>query len=93
MSAVVLSHTFPNVWDWTWWSAKTMCQGTYWLVYGRFEDARKEQRLRQVFQEEIDKAIAELTQDTRQQRKIFETDLQNMQLAVGGTDLILVRQQ
>jgi hypothetical protein len=53
LGAAVITHVAPDVWSWGFWGASVLCRGTYWLVYGRFEELRREQRLRTVVREEI----------------------------------------
>jgi protein-S-isoprenylcysteine O-methyltransferase Ste14 len=68
LSAALITHLAPNVWSWSWWGTTTVVRGGYWLLYGRFEAARQEERL----------------------RKIFRDEIENYEIAIGGTDVILV---
>lgn len=68
LGAAVITHVAPDVWSWGWWGTNAVIRGSYWLLYGRFEAARQERRLREIFRDEM----------------------QNYELVVGGTDVILV---
>jgi hypothetical protein len=46
LGLVVATQIMPNALAWTWWGASSAVRGTYWLVYGRHEQARMRQAVR-----------------------------------------------
>ncbi len=52
---ILATQIMPNALAWTWWGASTTVRGTYWLVYGRHEQARMRQAIRDEIEVQMNK--------------------------------------
>jgi hypothetical protein len=55
VGTALLTRAMPSLVDWGIWGAQHAVILTYYVVYGRYEEARREARLRAILQEELAK--------------------------------------